>query len=472
MRKHSIVTAVGAALVCLSGTLQPVFSEGLDSTVSPESKASAVLTGLGIHFSGFWSLETGQLENYWMTSFNINHQNLLRTIVNFGMTKQITPRLQIQAGAEGKMYYNTFDKKYNFGVEAFVLPTMYYNFYFDRAFMEYSFGDLKAPFLQFTVGYFPYKYNPDARDLGEYLYRTGTYPAYIINDFDFTKARLAGLKVSSDLFGMLHQDLLLTTGTDRPPFFDLNLGYVASLNVGNVLTIGLGAMYQSLVSTNIDITSPKLAENTYLKNPVLDPVTNTYSGDTAYYTFAGLKVMGRLSFDPKRIFAPSEEDLGIFGKEDLKIFGEAAILGVQNYPVDVINPNNPNPYGYDTLLQKIPVMFGLNIPTFKILDVLSAQAEWYDCQYPNNYQFKGMAQITPTPCPQTGGVAADNYSHRDNWKWCFYAKKSFSNGLFIVGQVANDHIRNETPIAASVDFEDALRTDKSWWWALKLGFKF
>ena len=54
----------------------------------------------------------------------------------------------------------------------------------------------------------------------------------------------------------------------------------------------------------------------------------------------------------------------------------------------------------------------------------------------------------------------------------FYAKKSFTNGLFIVGQVANDHIRNETPIAASVDFEDALRTDNSWWWALKLGFRF
>jgi hypothetical protein len=469
MMKHRLLIVV---VMFLSGLSLPACAEGMDSTVSPESKESPGITGLGIHFSGFWSMETGQLENYWMTSFNINHQNLLRTFVNFGVSKQITPQLQIQAFAEGKMYYNTFDKKYNFGVEAFVLPTMYYTFYFDRACMTYSFGDIIAPFLQFTLGYFPFKYNPDARDLGEYLYRSGTYPGYLINDFDYPQARLAGLKVSSNLFDIFHQDLLITTGTDRPPFFDLNLGYIVSLDFGKFLTIGAGGMYQSLISTNNDITSPKLAENLYLKNPVLDPITNTYSGDTAYYTFAGLKLMGRLSFDPKRIFLPSAEQLGVFGIEDLKIFGEITILGVKNYPVDVISPNNPNPYGYDTLLQKIPIMFGLNIPTFKFLDVFSAQAEWYDCQYPNNYQFKGMAQITPTPCPQTSGVSPNNYSELDNLKWSLYAKKSFKNGLFIVGQVANDHIRNETPIAASVDFEDALRTDRSWWWALKLGYRF
>jgi hypothetical protein len=468
MRKHWLATAAGTALVCLSSALQPASAGESDSAASPETKVSPGLNALGMHFSGFWSMETGQLENYWMNSFNINHQNLLKTYVNFGMEKQITPRLQISAHAEGKMYYNTFDKKYNFGVEAFVLPTMYYNFYIDRAFMSYSFGDIDIPFLQITAGYFPFKYNPDSRDLGEYLYRTGTYPAYIINDFDFTQARLAGLKLSSNLVaGKLHQDILLTTGTDRPPFFDLNAGYIGSFNIANILTLGWGAMYQSLWSTNDDITSPKLAENIYLKNPVLDTVNNTYNGDTAYYTFAGLKLMARLSFDIKGFFGPT-----IFGSEDLKLFGEIAILGVQNYPASVISPNNPNPYGYDTLLQKIPIMFGINLPTFKLLDVLSAQAEWYDMQYPNNYQYKGMAQITPTPCPQTQGVSPTNYSNLDNWKWAIYAKKSFKNGLFIVGQVANDHIRNETPIAASVDFEDALRTDRSWWWALKLGYRF
>jgi hypothetical protein len=466
MNHRFLITAI-TALMCLCGLSQPANAEGMDSTGSSVSKG---LTGLGLRFSGFTSMEFGQLKNYWMVSQNIQHQDLLRIYVNFGVTKQVSEGLQIQAAAEGKMYYNTFDKLNMQSVEAFVLPTMYYSFYLDRAYGVYSLGDVKSPFLQFTLGYFPFKYNPDVRDLGEYLYRSGTYPAYLVNDFDYPKARLAGLKVSSDLFGMLHQDLLLTTGTDRPPFFDLNLGYIASVDIAKILTIGVGGMYQSLLPANDSITSKPDPGNLYVKS----------NGDTAYYTFAGLKLMGRFSFDPKRIFYSSSDNFGIWGKEDLKLYGEISILGVQNYPANSApNPNGGgsiNPYGYDTLLHKMPIMLGFNIPTFKICDVFGMEVEWYGCTYPNEFEYKGESQILPvplTPGNQTGGpVDPFNYSNLDNWKWCFYAKKSFKNGIFLMGQLANDHIRNETPIASSVDQEEALRTDRSWWWALKVGYKF
>jgi hypothetical protein len=40
----------------------------------------------------------------------------------------------------------------------------------------YTFGDLQDPVASLQMGYFPYKYNPDAKNLGEYLMRSGTYP--------------------------------------------------------------------------------------------------------------------------------------------------------------------------------------------------------------------------------------------------------------------------------------------------------
>ena len=60
--------------------------------------------------------------------------------------------------------------------------------------------------MDLAVGYFPYKYNPEARNLGEYLFRSGTYPVYLTNDYDFPLARVAGLRYglnfSNDLLGI------------------------------------------------------------------------------------------------------------------------------------------------------------------------------------------------------------------------------------------------------------------------------
>jgi hypothetical protein len=466
MRKigsHIIITA----LLCFGGAIGAAGTDGSDTAG----------TGAGpLRLSGFWSIETGQMANYMFLSHQIAHQDLLRTYFNFGISKQLTPNLKINAFAEGKLYYDTFDKQYIGGVESFNIPGMWYSFYFDQMDAVYTFGDAAAPPLQLTLGYFPFKYNPDARDLGEYLYRSGTYPAFIINNFDYAQARLAGLKVTSNLFGMLHQDLLLTMETDYPPFFDLNAGYIVSCDFAKILQLGAGGMYQSLIPANSNLTTPRDENNNgYLLNPVYNDTTGTYSGTIAYYTYAGLKLMARFSFDPKRLFNTSTDDFGILGQEDLKIYGEGAILGVENYPASKIS-TNPNPWGYDTLLHKIPLMAGFNIPAFKLLDVLTAEVEWYGCTYPNNDQYKGEQEPFPVPVSPSAnsgvGVSAFNYAVTDNWKWAVYAKKSFKCGAYLVGQVARDHIRNETPLMSTVDREEALRALQAWFWEIKVGYQF
>ena len=134
------------------------------------------------------------------------------------------------------------------------------SFIIDKAYGSYLWGDTASPFLSVTFGRFQYKYNPDARNLGEYLFRSGTYPAYLINNFDQPFARLTGLKLSSDLFGnsfaKLHQDLMLTFETDIPPYYDASLSYIASCKIGKYFNVGAGVEFAHLISVDESQTTP------------------------------------------------------------------------------------------------------------------------------------------------------------------------------------------------------------------------
>jgi hypothetical protein len=468
------------ALICFFGVSNITNAQEEEEVAQEQAPQQQFL-----QFSGFGSLEYGQYVNYYMLKNpRLPRQSLLRSFLHLEAARQLTAGLQIHAGIEAKLFYNTFGKRYYTGLEAFELPDKYFSFYIHRVDATYSLGDTASPYLQFTLGYFPFKYNPDTRDLGEYLYRSGTYPAVLINEFDFPMSRLAGLKVSSNLFGSLHRDLLLTLETDFPPYFDLNAGYIFTYDAAKIVQIGLGGMYRSLIPADNSLTTPRDPGNFYLKNPYqtysVDTATGltdtNYAGDTIFYTVSGLKLMARLSFDPKRIFTGADDDFGIFGKEDLKLYGEIAILGVANYPADTaIKKRSSNfVYGYDTLLHKMPIMLGFDVPTFKLLDVFAAEVEWYGCTYPNSYYVpaKDLIPQPETPDKYSPGLDIHNYHDLDNWKWAFYAKKSFKNGLYVVGQIACDHVRNETPIPKNVDREEALRSDRSWMWVLKAGCKF
>jgi hypothetical protein len=346
------------------------------------------------------------------------------------------------------------------------------SFIVDKAYGSYLWGDTASPFLSVTFGRFPYKYNPDVRNLGEYLFRSGTYPAYLINNFDLPYARLTGLKLSSDLFGnsfaKLHQDLMLTFETDIPPYYDASLSYIADYDVGKFLSLGLGAEYAHLISVDESQTTPVSTNNQY-----------TVGTDTTshYYTFRGVKVMGRLSFDIK----PLIPVLGsIFGKEDLKIYTEAAILGVKNYPAnDSINSTNSNHYniwGYDSLLNKIPIMLGFNIPTFKLLDVFSVEVEWYGSPYPNNYAKElGKGNNSSLPIPDFYDRPNYGYAYEDNWKWSFYAKKMFMHDHYgVILQVARDHTRLESLLdeAKYFELEESLQEKRMWSWMAKVVAQF
>jgi hypothetical protein len=454
MRRHVMpagitgIIFVGAAILCASVDLE---------TVNPDLR-------LGI--SGDAWVESGQFVKYFNNSFELDHAWINRTFMHFNLNAFYKERLHFSFGMEGRMWFNV--PKIRGSSQATYVHRPNNFIIISDANASYSFGDSEKPWLALTAGLFPYKYNPEVRNLGEYLFRSGTYPAFLVNTFDLPFARLTGFKISSDLFGMLHQDLIYSMETSIPPFHDGSLTYIAECDIEHFIAIGAGVQFAHLVSVDERITTPEkmLTGNFVNQNNMI-----VEDGDTSFYTFRGTKLMGKICIDPKK-FIPVE----IFGKEDLKIYSEAAILGVRSYPANDTDMNiqNRNPWGYSNLKHKIPVVMGLNIPTFKLLNVLAVELEYYGCPYPNSYEKRlgpGSNQSVPLPDPQSNHSSLDHT--KDNWKWSVYAKRTFfGDHLGLILQFARDHTRNETVIDESFDYEEALGKGDHWWWMMKLFAQF
>jgi hypothetical protein len=418
----------------------------------------------GISSTGW--LQSGQVvDGYCIGAQELHHQWEQQSFLDLAVDAKISERIRVAAGIEGEMFINV--PKGQASSQQYYIWKLNGGFIVDNAYGSYLWGDTASPFLSVTFGRFRYKYNPDARNLGEYLFRSGTYPAYLINNFDLPFARLTGFKISSDLFRKLHQDLMLTFETDIPPFYDASLSYLADYDMGKFLNVGAGVEFARLIAVDDSQTTPKSPKTMYMDG-----------GNTKYYTFKGIKLMGHMSFDIKP-FLPGSES--IFGKEDLKIYTEAAILGLQSYPANdsanSLNGIKNNIWGYDSLMNKIPVLLGFNVPTFKLLDVLSVEVEWYGCPYPDNFDNElGKGNDLGIPLPDhLNRVVSNTYPYEDNWKWSVYLKKMFMHDHFgVIFQCARDHMRLKSLVdeAENGELEASLEEKRMWWWMAKVVAQF
>lgn len=346
--------------------------------------------------------------------------------------------------------------------------------YLHEAYGLFSFlNDWDHGGLEITLGQFPYKYNPDVRDLGEYLFRTGTYPIYIKNDFDFPLARLSGLRVGFDfdtpvkLFDHsvagFHLDGLLLTEREMAPFHDFTLAFIGSVNAFKAVELGGGLSFAHLWSVDDSSTTPKSVYNSYVDTTV---------GDTGYYTFKGTKVMLRAALDPVFFLRGKEGFLSdFFGAEGLKFYTEMAFLGIEEYPADEVN----NPYGYMSLKEKRPVLLGFTIPMWKVLDVFAVEFEHFDSPYPNSYN-EIMAHNLPTPFQiNQNDLVYDSTAYRnDRWKFCVYAKKNIGQHVGLIFQASRDHQGWETdPLNwKNRDYEEAFVKWNEWSWHFKTEYRF
>jgi hypothetical protein len=282
--------------------------------------------------------------------------------------------------------------------------------------------------------------------------------------------------------------VLMFSEFNQAPLFDFSPSYVVTGKPVRVLEVGAGISFHRWIPIEPGRTTPRGPNNTYVEidnfpaygvadlsdptNPVypqissggklrdfknripnfVDSAGNTVvtvstdaAGNTIYIrndnndtlriskvqrlTFKAIKLMGRASLD-LGLLTGLPQSSGPF-----KLFGEVAVLGVENQP-----------YYYENRSERIPVMLGASIPTFGILDLLNFQVEYLKNNYPDN---NSQQYVNSIPHPAYPGDSPAEYAARkaagqyqdDDLKWSVFLKKTLVPGLETYLQVANDHFR-------------------------------
>jgi hypothetical protein len=426
------------------------------------------------NISEYASIEEGQIvQGTYPTQSNgvprADHVWVQRMFAGFNASALFNPLpIKTNLGLEMRMS-NEFPRMANdFGKTR----RLYFYPYLTEADLMYYIGDSSRPLFSVTAGYFPIKYNRNSRNLGEYLFRSGTYPQYLVTDFDFAATRLAGLNLSYSPITGLNLNVILNSNIEWQAIGDLNLSCLASYNFQDIFEIGAGVTFASIVSADPKITNGDINQVTNVME-YLKP-----NGDTAMLTFRGTKLMGMVSFDPKKLLRSD-----ILGKEDLKLYAEAAVLGVQNYPATLDSSvTHSITTIYDDIMQRIPVMFGFNVPTFKLLDVFSIEGEWFGSRRPNDMgavvkynqpiQIPGDKMSYYLKDTATVSHAAHQQYIDDDWKWSVYAKRTLAGHFQIIGQIASDHMRWFAQDWRDQDWEEALRNPSQFYYRFKLAYLF
>jgi hypothetical protein len=180
--------------------------------------------------------------------------------------------------------------------------------------------------------------------------------------------------------------------------------------------------YNHEAGASLYVTQSEL-DAVVFENPGIDTLLG--ARDTVEYQTNGTKLMARGSFSIQKLVP-----MDFLNPQDLKIYAEVALLGVKNQPVY-----------FEKRSERIPVMVGINLPTFKLLDYLSLEVEYFGSPLPDDYE---QVLINNYPIYEGYGTmlhSSDN-NRDDDVKWSLYASKTLATGLSIRAQVANDHLRS------------------------------
>jgi hypothetical protein len=370
----------------------------------------------------------------------------------------------------------------------------------------YSFGDPRDPSSKLQVGFFPIKYGEN-HNLGEYLYRSGTYPGYLVTGgWSYMQSASymgEGVRYTLPTFGgkVVH-DFTLLTDRDWEPLHDLSPGYTITVKPTSFLEAGAGVVWAHALPVRPSRVQPKTAANAYSTQsnmPVLgaagygitETVVFNIPGDASsgidtiiidttarerqtlrdwaacqagdcsdidYYTFKGFKGMLRASVDVGMLINVSQIQPG-----DFKLYAEGALLGFEDQP-----------FFYEDKSERMPMMAGINLPTFGLLDRLSAEVEYRKSRFRNSiYAINALGN--PQPITKEDGTSG-GYAYldtpeytKDDWKWSFYARRSILPGVNVHAQVASDHMRHPDFWGVMSDAPVTAKTT-DWYYVFRVDF--
>ena len=165
-----------------SRSSRPASTSRSDSAPTSVPRQRASRPDLALAITGKGWVQSGQFVDMFNNGTELYHIWTSQTFMYSCVDATYRDRLRLSLGTEGTMWFN-LPKQTGTGQATYVHQENS-SIIVSDANASYRWGDLQSPFLCATIGLFPYKYDPQARNLGEYLFRSGTYPAYLINNFD------------------------------------------------------------------------------------------------------------------------------------------------------------------------------------------------------------------------------------------------------------------------------------------------
>ena len=256
--------------------------------------------------------------NQWEASTLISHRwdESIRT--QLGATFYKGSSLKVNIGAEYDYDFFTIIPTSVANDQAIPANLYYGDLKIHRADIEYDVVSSGNFGLMLQLGYFPFKYNPQSANLGEYLFRSECYPNFLVNEFDWSEARLLGVNLESSLQGTiagldipyrLRQNLMMLSETTYPTQ-DVSLAYLANADFWNdAFELGAGIDAARILPVDPQRTTPQNIDNS-------DTIISaTHDTSHSYYTFAGIKTIARMCFDVKKVVPMSF--LGVGRPQDL-----------------------------------------------------------------------------------------------------------------------------------------------------------
>lgn len=447
--------------------------------------------------NGGVAFEYGQIKDaidFFTTPQNVEQFTIHKTMGWFVQKATVNERYDITVGMGAMFFYFFPEEGYDYSRSPQSAVSL------TDASGAYTFGDLRNPALKLSFGLMPYKYNEDSKNLGEYLFRSTPYPSTTVNGgwetVNSSRSKIWGAVLEKNFFDGKWKNNLLVTMSTVFPLYDISPALVTSYDFGGILELGAGVNFSHLIPNQGKVTTPRnkgiydayftfQGREYYANNAYYEKIASFYADpdggndpqkaagftataalvdslnkatakpDYGYYTVQGTEVMGRFSLD----FKPLLGD-----KLDLKVYGEACLLGVKDYPVF-----------YTKKSERIPVMLGLNLPTFGLLDLLAAEVEYWKNPHINDYASESVTGWTvDAPIPdykhevENLHIDPSKPYTKDDLKWSFFAQKSLGTSFTAYAQVARDHIRPVYALSYNPLASDILLDDKGWYYAFRI----
>lgn len=289
-------------------------------------------------------------------------------------------------------------------------------------------------------GLYDYKYNRDARNLGEYLLRSEAYPTILESSqgkdlLADAHNRIAGLEYTRRESALFDHSALVYAEMFSQPVYDLTLAYINTFGSERA-SVGFGVAWSRFVklSPSDSNTTMAGAQYDYIRSSDLATEALKFS------------LRGRIDLGP-----------ALSLNESFVLYAEAALLGIKGDDVY-----------YTDIMERIPVMAGLSLPTAGLLTSLSVEYEYFKNPY-GDRRYEVRYAPTPLPVLDDYNAALPDYT-KDDHRWSVQAHKALNPWLDVKVRVASDHLRLRSWDGDYGVTTPLTRTSKDWYFLARIEF--